>query len=69
MQKIRDQINIPIFLAIGVNSKNVRKVIKHAQPFGVDLYSSVRTNGKPDENKLNLFFHTIQSIHYNQSSI
>ena len=68
-RKIRDQIDIPVFLAGGINSNNVKQAIEHVQPFGVDLCSSVRTNGKLDENKLRMFFQTIQSIHQNQSSI
>ena len=68
-RKIREQIDIPVFLAGGINSNNVKQAIKCVQPFGVDLCSSVRTNGKLDENKLKVFFQTIQSIHHNQSSI
>ena len=67
-RQIRDQIDIPVFLAGGINRNNVKQAIEHVQPFGVDLCSSVRTNGKLDENKLKLFFQTIQSIHH-QSSI
>ena len=66
-RQIRDQIDIPVFLAGGINSNNVKQAIEHVQPFGVDLCSSVRTNGKLDENKLKLFFQTIQSIHQHQS--
>jgi len=65
-RKIRDQIDIPVFLAGGINSNNVKQAIEHVQPFGVDLCSSVRTNGKLDENKLSSFFHVIQSIHHNK---
>ena len=68
-RQIRDQIDIPVFLAGGINRNNVKQAIEHVQPFGVDLCSSVRTNGKLDENKLKLFFQTIQSIHHHQSSI
>jgi phosphoribosylanthranilate isomerase len=68
-RKIRDQIDIPVFLAGGINTNNIKQVIEHVQPFGVDLCSSVRTNGKLDKNKLKIFFQTIQSIHHNQSSI
>jgi phosphoribosylanthranilate isomerase len=67
-RQIRDQIDIPVFLAGGINRNNVKQAIEHVQPFGVDLCSSVRTNGKLDESKLKLFFQTIQSIHH-QSSI
>lgn len=68
-RQIRDQIDIPVFLAGGINHNNVKQAIEHVQPFGVDLCSSVRTNGKLDENKLKLFFQTIQSTHQHQSSI
>ena len=68
-RQIRDQIDIPVFLAGGINHNNVKQAIEYVQPFGVDLCSSVRTNGKLDENKLKLFFQTIQSIHQHQSSI
>ena len=64
-RKIRDQIDIPVFLAGGINSNNVKQAIEHVQPFGVDLCSGVRTNGKLDENKLRMFFQTIQSIYQN----
>ena len=64
-RKIRDQIDIPVFLAGGIDSNNVKQAIEHVQPFGVDLCSGVRTNGKLDENKLRMFFQTIQSIYQN----
>ena len=68
-RKIREQIDTPVFLAGGINSNNVKKAIEHVQPFGVDLCSSVRTNGKLDENKLSNFFKIMESINYNQISI
>jgi len=53
---IREEINIPVFLAGGLNSHNIKKAIQTVQPFGVDLCSSVRTNGKLDLNKLKELF-------------
>jgi phosphoribosylanthranilate isomerase len=53
-------VDVPIILAGGINSNNVKQAIDHVKPFGVDLCSSVRTNGKLDENKLSLFFQAIQ---------
>ena len=55
-RKIRDSIRIPIFLAGGLTSENVRQAIIEVQPFGLDLCSGVRTNGKLDKRKLELFF-------------
>ena len=48
-QKIREQINIPLFLAGGLNPDNVREAIDAVQPFGVDICSGVRTDGKLDK--------------------
>lgn len=48
-KQIRVNIKIPVFLAGGLNKENVRQAIEIVQPFGVDLCSGVRTNGKLDE--------------------
>lgn len=58
---IRESINIPLFLAGGLNPGNVADAIKHVNPFGVDICSGVRTKGNLDEEKLKLFFHSINS--------
>lgn len=58
-RKIRKSISIPLFLAGGLNKENVRQAIDAVQPFGIDLCSGVRTNGKLDERKLQEFFEAI----------
>ncbi|TDB68913.1 phosphoribosylanthranilate isomerase [Arundinibacter roseus] len=58
-RKIRDAISIPLFLAGGLNKDNVKKAIETVQPFGIDLCSSVRTNGRLDEQKLKDFFEAL----------
>ncbi len=55
-RKIRDSIKVPVFLAGGLNKDNVRNAIDAVQPFGVDICSGVRTNGKLDKQKLEAFF-------------
>lgn len=55
-KKIRENISIPTYLAGGINKDNIRKAIDHMQPFGIDLCSSVRTNGQLDESKLEELF-------------
>ena len=54
-RKIRDQSPVPIFLAGGLRPDNVQQAIEAVQPFGLDLCSSVRTNGHLDPNKLEAF--------------
>lgn len=58
-RRIRDSVPVPIFLAGGLRPDNVQEAIAQVQPFGLDLCSSVRTEGKLDEAKLKAFFETI----------
>ena len=58
-KKIREEISLPIFLAGGINKDNIKKAIEHVQPYGIDLCSSVRTNGQLDESKLEELFKAI----------
>lgn len=59
-KRIRESIDIPLFLAGGLNEDNVRQAIDLVQPFGLDLCSGVRTNGRLDERKLEAFFKAIE---------
>ena len=58
-REIRKAIPIPLFLAGGLNKNNVRQAIEKVQPFGLDLCSSVRTEGQLDRQKLKDFFNAI----------
>ncbi len=58
-RKIRESIPIPLFLAGGIKAENVKEAIETVQPFGLDLCSSVRTNGQLDPEKLEAFFAVI----------
>src|SRR6266702_3919370 len=52
---IREAVDVPIFLAGGLNAGNVREAITQVGPFGADVCSGVRTNGVLDEAKLARF--------------
>lgn len=58
-KKIVETCGRPVFLAGGLNADNVRNAIETVQPFGVDLCSGVRTDGKLDLRKLEAFFDTV----------
>jgi phosphoribosylanthranilate isomerase len=58
-RRIREALNIPIFLAGGINPLNVAEAIRAVHPFGVDVCSGVRTEGKLDEKKLSELFRQI----------
>jgi phosphoribosylanthranilate isomerase len=55
-RKIRESIDVPIFLAGGLTPDNVREAIETIEPFGIDVCSGVRTKGKLDVAKLENFF-------------
>ncbi len=54
-RRIREAVKVPVFLAGGLRSDNVREAIQVVRPFGIDLCSSIRTDGKLDESKLARF--------------
>jgi len=55
-RKIREAVKKPVFLAGGINAQNVQHAIEEVNPYGLDLCSSVRTNGHLDVSKLDIFF-------------
>lgn len=61
-RKIVESVNIPVFLAGGLNPKNIKEAIDFVQPFGLDICSGVRTNNQLDGIKLKLFFEIVNKI-------
>lgn len=55
-RRIRELVDVPVFLAGGLTPDNVAAAIREVEPFGVDVCNGVRTNGKLDEMKLSQFF-------------
>lgn len=52
---IRERVNVPVYLAGGLTPANVREAIGAVAPFGLDVCSGVRTDGRLDEAKLSAF--------------
>lgn len=48
-------VPVPVFLAGGLHAGNVREAIDVVGPYGVDICSGVRTEGKLDQLKLDAF--------------
>jgi phosphoribosylanthranilate isomerase len=59
-RKIRDAVEVPVYLAGGLNSQNVGKAIAQVRPFGVDVCSGLRTNGHLDSTKLERFMFSVR---------
>lgn len=60
-RRIREEVSIPVFLAGGLNPSNVRRAIDRVSPFGVDVCSGVRTEGRLDPEKVAAFVRAAQS--------
>jgi phosphoribosylanthranilate isomerase len=60
-RKIRDAVQVPVYLAGGLNPENVGKAIAQVQPFGVDVCSGLRTDGRLDPTKLERFMRAVNA--------
>ena len=58
---IRERIGIPLFLAGGLTPENAGQAIEEVGPFGLDVCSGVRSDGKLDATKLKRFFAAVRN--------
>lgn len=58
-RRIVESSPVPVFLAGGLRPDNVRAAIEAVQPYGLDLCSGVRTEGRLDPWKLEKFFEAV----------
>jgi phosphoribosylanthranilate isomerase len=52
---IVERATVPVFLAGGLRAENVAQAIDAVRPYGVDVCSGVRSNGRLDEGRLAAF--------------
>jgi phosphoribosylanthranilate isomerase len=67
-RRIRDAVQVPVYLAGGLNPLNVGKAIGQVQPFGVDVCSGLRTDGRLDAEKLEQFMHAVREAAFTGAS-
>lgn len=60
-RRIVETVDRPVFLAGGLKADNVGAAIAAVRPFGVDLCSGVRTNGRLDPAKLADFMDAVRA--------
>jgi len=60
-RRIREAIDVPVFLAGGLTPDNVAEAVRQVGPFGVDVCSGLRTDGHLDEDKLARFVNSLNS--------
>lgn len=54
-RRIRDTVGIPLYLAGGLGPHNAAEAMAAVRPFGLDICSGVRTDGRLDRTKLHRF--------------
>lgn len=59
---IREAVQIPVYLAGGLNAGNVAAAIAEVAPFGVDVCSGVRSGGALNKGKLTEFLNAVQAL-------
>lgn len=59
--RIREAVEVPVFLAGGLRPGNVRRALDEVGPWGLDLCSGVRTGGRLDRAKLSRFMAAAKS--------
>ena len=60
-RRIREAVEIPIFLAGGLTPDNVAEAVRQVRPFGIDVCSGLRTDNRLDARKLRLFVQALTS--------
>lgn len=61
-RRIRDTVDVPVFLAGGLTPENVAEAIRQVRPFGVDVCSGLRTHGGLDADKLIRFVRRLEEV-------
>jgi phosphoribosylanthranilate isomerase len=57
--RIRETVDVPVFLAGGLTPENVSAAIAAVRPYGVDLCSGIRVEGRLDEGRLREFMRAV----------
>lgn len=61
-EQIVRQCGKPVFLAGGLTATNVARAIAAVKPYGLDVCSGVRTNGRLDPEKLSAYIGSVTSV-------
>ena len=60
-RRIREAVGVPVWLAGGLTPENVAEAIAEVSPFGLDVCSGVRREGRLDETTLENFFAAVEA--------
>lgn len=57
-----DEVQVPYYLAGGIGLHNVARAIRRLQPYGLDMSSSLETNGQKDVRKIKSMAQIIKTV-------
>lgn len=60
--RIRERAGVPLFLAGGLRAENVAQAVAAVRPFGLDICSGVRSDGRLDATKLAAFTAALRAL-------
>lgn len=60
-RRVVQAVDVPVFLAGGLNAGNVAAAVEAARPFGVDVCSGVRVDGRLDPGRLAAFVRALEA--------
>lgn len=60
-RKIVSEVRVPVFLAGGLSPINVKDAVDYVKPYGVDICSGLRTEGRLDSSKVYEFFKSLNN--------
>jgi phosphoribosylanthranilate isomerase len=60
-RRVREQVDVPVYLAGGLQAGNVAEAIATVGPFALDVCSGVRTEGRLDAARLEAFFGAVRA--------
>lgn len=60
-RRIVEAIDRPVFLAGGLKAENAGRAVREVAPYGLDLCTGVRSDGRLDEAKLAAFFAAVKA--------
>jgi phosphoribosylanthranilate isomerase len=60
-RRIREAVGVPVYLAGGLREDNALEAVARVAPFGLDVCSGVRSDGRLDRAKLERFFEAVRA--------
>jgi len=60
-RRIREAVDVPVFLAGGITPENAAEAVAAVGPFALDVCTGVRTDGRLDEEKLERLFAALEA--------